>query len=284
MIQEQRPQYEVENKKICIFSSHYSTLFSRSILTLEKAEELELNPENDNQGCIPKNTPVSICSIAKLHKLDKLFLIDSSFSGFQEAYRNLTEIETQLIFGIKIFLCDDVADKSDKGSTNDSKIYLIAKNKAGYQELIKIYSEAATNGFYYYPRLDWSQLNKISENIDVWVAFYDGFIYNNLLSYGVSIIPKFDNVKPKFCVENHGLPFDDLIQDGIDKYCKETRFEKVETHQIYYYRDSDAKSMTVYKCINNRSTLNKPQLSHFSTSTFSFESYDSSNPFFNYKI
>lgn len=280
----QKPQLSEQDEIFPIFSSHYSVLHSRSILTLEKAEELEKNPQNDNQGCIPNSTPVSICSIAKLHKIDKLFLIDSSFSGFQEAYRNLTEIGTQLIFGIKIFVCDDVADKSDKGATNDNKIYLISKNKVGYQELIKVYSEAATNGFYYYPRLDWSQLNKISENIEVWISFYDGFIHNNLLSYGVSIIPKFDNVRPKFCVENHGLPFDSLIQDGIDKFCGGTGFEKVETHQIYYYRNLDAKSYCVYRCINNRSTLNKPNLSHFSSNRFSWESYDNSNPFFNYKI
>lgn len=260
-----------QNETIPVLSSHYSVSFSRSTLTLEKAEEIK------------ENTPVSICSIAQTHKLDKVFLIDSSFSGFQEAYRNLTEIGVQLIYGIKLHICDDVNDKSDKGAVNDSKIYLIAKNKDGYKELIKIYSEAATNGFYYYPRLDWGQLNKISNNIDVWISFYDGFIHNNLLSYGVSIIPQFKNVKPKFCVENHELPFDEIIESGVNKYCEETGLEIIKTHQVYYYRNSDIKSMQVFRCINNRSTLNKPNLSHFSNHSFSWESYDKHNPFFNYK-
>jgi len=246
---------------IPIFSSHYSTSFSRSILTLEKAEEIK------------ENSPVSICSIAQLHKLDRLFLIDSSFSGFQEAYRNLTEIGVQLIFGIKIHVCDDVNDKSDKGRINDHKVYLIAKNKDGYKELIKVYSEAATNGFYYYPRLDWSQLNKITNNIEVWSAFYDGFVFNNLFNYGTSIIPRFDSVKPKFCIEKHDLPFDSLIEDGVNKYCRETGLESINTHQIYFYRNSDAENYLTYRCINNRSTLNKPNLSAFSSNKFSFESY-----------
>lgn len=262
---------DTEQSVIPVFSSHYSILFSRSILTLDKAEEIK------------DNCPVSVCSIAKTHKLTELFLIDSSFSGFQEAYRNLTEIGTQLIFGIKIFVCDDVNDKSDKGRINDHKIYLIAKNQVGYKELIKVYSEAATNGFYYYPRLDWTQLNKISENIDVWSTFYDGFIFNNLFNYGASIIPRFDNVKPKFCIENHDLPFDDLIKDGIDKYCDVAGFKKIETHQIYYYKNSDVKSHQVFKSINNRSTLNKPNLNHYSSNKFSWESFDCHNPFFDYK-
>ena len=245
---------------ISIFSSHYSTSFSRSILTLEKAEEIK------------ENSPVSICSIAQLHKLDKVFLIDSSFSGFQEAYRNLTEIGVQLIFGIKIHVCDDVNDKSDKGRINDHKVYLIAKNKDGYKELIKVYSEAATNGFYYYPRLDWSQLNKITNNIEIWSAFYDGFVFNNLFNYGTSIIPRFDSVKPKLCIEKHDLPFDSLIEDGVNKYCSETGLESIHTHQIYFYRNADAESYQTYRCINNRSTLNKPNLTWFSSNKFSFES------------
>ncbi len=248
-----------DDETIPVFSSHYS--IGRSTLTLEKAGEIK------------ENTPVSICSIAKIHKIDKLFLIDSSFSGFQEAYRNLTEIGVQLIYGIKLHICDDVNDKSDKGAVNDSKIYLIAKNKDGYKELIKIYSEAATNGFYYYPRLDWGQLNKISENIDVWIPFYDGFVHCNLLSYGVSIIPQFKNVKPRFCIENHDLPFDDIIEGGVKKYCDETGLEMIKTHQIYYYKTVDALIMQTMRCINNRSTLNKPNLSHFSSNKFSFESY-----------
>lgn len=254
-----------------VFSSHYSTQFSRSILTLEKSEEIK------------DNTPVSICSIAKTHKVDQVVLIDSSFSGFQEAYRNLTEIGSQLIFGVKLHVCDDAIDKSDKGRYNDSKIYLIAKNQKGYKELVKVYSEAATNGFYYYPRLDWKQLNQITENISVWVPFYDGFVFNNLLNYGTSIIPKFTNVCPAFCIENHELPFDDIITEGINKYCAETGFKTIETHQVYYYRTADAKSYQTFRCINNRSTLTKPNLDWFSSNQFSFQSYDKNNPFFDYK-
>lgn len=253
-----------------VFSSHYSTSFSRSVLTLEKPAEIK------------QNSPVSICSIAQTHKIDKLFLIDSSFSGFQEAYRNLTEINVQLIFGVKFHICDDVLDKSEKGCVNDSKIYLIAKNKKGYKELVKIYSEAATNGFYYYPRLDWLQLNEVSENIDVWVSFYDGFIFNNLLNHGVSIIPRFNKVKPKFCIESHELPFDDLVENGVNKYCKDAGFETIRTHQTSYYKNSDAKTFQVYKCIGNRSTSNKPNLSHFCSDKFSYEAWDKDNPFFDY--
>lgn len=251
----------MSEKIIPVFSSHYSTLFSRSILTLDKAEEIR------------DNTPVSICSIAKKHDLKQVFLADSSFSGFQEAYRNLTEVGVQLVFGVKLHICDDVNDKSDKGAINDHKIILWAKNQTGYKELIKVYSNAATKGFYYYPRLDWEELNKITENIAVWVPFYDSFIYNNLFCYGVSIIPKFKNVKPAFCFENHELPFDDLIQEGVKKYCNETGFQTIKTHQVYYYKNPDCKNYLVYRCIMNRSTLNKPNLNHFSSNLFSWQSY-----------
>lgn len=251
---------EINNETIAIFSSHYSV--GRSILTLDEAEEIK------------ENTPVSICSIAQKYNLKKILLIDSSFSGFQEAYRNLTAINVQLIYGIKLHICDNVEDKSEKGAVNDNKIYLIAKNKDGYKELIKIYSKAATNGFYYYPRLDWAQLNKITDNIAVWVPFYDGLVHCNLLSYGVSIIPQFKNVKSLFCIENHDLPFDELIEGGVKNYCAENGYKMQKTHQIYYYKNSDVKNYQTFRSINNRSTLSKPNLSHFSNSSFSFESWN----------
>ena len=109
-----------KNEIIAIFSSHYS--MGRSILTLEEAKEIK------------ENSPVSICSIAQKHNLKQIFLIDSSFSGFQEAYRNLTAINVQLIYGIKLHICDNVVDKSDNGAVNDSKIYLIAKNRNVYKD------------------------------------------------------------------------------------------------------------------------------------------------------
>ena len=160
-----------------IFSSHYS--IGRSILTLD----VETNEKGENIYEIKNNHPVSIISIVKIHNLKQIFLIDSSFSGFSEAYRNLTATDVQLIYGIKLHICEDINDKSDKGRVNDSKIYLIARNKDGLKELMKTYSRAATDSFYYYPRLDWNQLNKISENIVIWIPFYDGFIHNNLLKY-----------------------------------------------------------------------------------------------------
>lgn len=242
-----------------IFSSHYSVAFSRSILTLDKAGEIK------------ENSPVSICSVAKKHELKQVVLIDSSFSGFQEAYRNLNEIGTQLIFGIKFHICDDVKEKSDKGRLNDSKIYLIAKNKEGLRELIKIYSKAATDGFYYYPRLDWNELNQVSQNVSTWIPFYDSFIFNNLLCYGVSIIPKFKN-PPLLCVENHDLPFDDLIQEGINKYKKETKYETIRTHQVYFYAPKDYLAFQTYRCIHNRSTLSCPNLDWFGSKSFNYES------------
>ena len=251
------PKYDI----IPIFSSHYSTSFSKSILTLDKAEEIK------------ENKPVSICSIAKKHDIKQIFLADSSFSGFQEAYRNITEVGAQLIFGIKIHICDDSADKSDKGRNNDSKLILWARNQAGYKELIKIYSNAATKNFYYYPRIDWSELEKISENIAVWVPFYDSFIFNNLFCHGVSIIPRFGARKVNYCMEEHGLPFDEIVKDGIEGFAGG---EIIKTHQVYYYASNNAKSYQVFRAIGNRSTLTKPNLSHFSSNRFSWESYEKS--------
>ena len=68
---------------IPLFKSHYS--IGRSILTLEKPEDMI------------QNGPDSIIQIAKEHKLDQVFLIEDSMSGFLQAYKNLQEENIKLI-------------------------------------------------------------------------------------------------------------------------------------------------------------------------------------------
>ena len=254
----------MENNIIACFRTHYS--LGRSTLTLDKYDSKI--PE------IKENAPVSICAIAKKHSLKEVFLIDSSFSGFIEAYENLSEIDVQLRFGVKLVVCDDINKKDDGSRVNESKLIVFLKNSNAYKDAIKIYSKAATDGFYYYPRIDWNHLKALwTENLLLAFPFYDSFLHNNLLTYKCSIVPDWGQIKPAFFVCEHSLPFDGLIKDAVNEYTRQNGLEVIKGHNVYYYSSSDYSSYVVFRCINNRSTLNKPDLEFFTSSDFSFESY-----------
>ncbi len=246
------------NMILPIFSSEYS--ISRSLLTLEEPKEIE------------ENKPVSIFSIAKKHELKEVYLADNSMTGFVKAYKGAKALDVSLRFGVKLMVCADMKDKSDKSDKSfntESKVTVWMLNSEGYKDLIKIVSLASCDGFYYIPRIDWTNLNKmLTPNLLVTIPFYDSFIHQNLLNNGVCV-PSFD-FKPIFETGEYGLPFDFLIKNEINNYCGANGYDKLDVHYCYYYKKEDFLAYLVLRSISNRSKLDKPELNHLSSDEFNF--------------
>ena len=243
---------------IPLFKSHYS--LGRSILTLEDKNEKD-------------NYPDSIIQICKENKIKDLFLVEDNPSSFLEAYFNCKNNNINLNYGVRISVTDSIEEKSDESKNKTSKIILFAKNKNGYENLIKIYSISAKDGFYYGPRVDYKILSKIwNQDLVLCIPFYDSFIFNNTLRNFICI-PQFDFVKPIFFIENNELPFDTIIKQKVLSYVEKNNLEVFNTKSIYYSEKKDFKTYLTFRCINNRSVLNKPELEHMSSNEFCFESY-----------
>ena len=173
--------------------------------------------------------------------------------------------------------CPDMDEKSEDSRNKSCKYIIFIKNTEGYKKLIKIYSIAAKRGFYYEPRMDFKTLKDYWTNSGLLLAvpFYDSFIYKNSLTYSVCI-PEMDFTDPVFFIEKNGLPFDGILEEKVKKYCRK-KYKTVETKSIYYELKNDFKSYLTFRCINNRSTLNRPQLDHMCSSEFCLESWKEQN-------
>ena len=210
----------MRNDIIPLFTSHYS--FGKSILTLEKSED------------IIDNRPVSIFSIAKKFNLNEIFLVENNFSGFIEAFKNAKADDVRLRFGLKLIICHDINDKSEDSFRTESKVIIWMLNSNAYKDLIKIYSKAATDGFYYIPRLDWKTLKLMwTENLALSIPSYSSFLHNNLLKNG-NCIPDFGDIKPNIFYSQMGLPFDQYIEDFQKSYAFNNKLEIHETHPVYF--------------------------------------------------
>ena len=183
-----------------------------------------------------------------------------------------------MIFGLRMRLCADLKDKSEESFPSTCKYIIFCRNTEGYKDLIKIHDLAFKEGFYYNPRIDYKNLKKLwTKNLKLGVPFYDSFISNNIL-LGDSCIPEIDFAKDtSFFVEENGLPFDDLLKDGVTSFCKNEKSEMINAKSVFYKNKKDFKSYLTFRCINNRSTLNKPNLEHMSSNEFCFESWREQN-------
>lgn len=241
---------------IPLLTSHYS--IGESILTLENETEIK------------ENSPVSIIAIAKKHKITDVHIVESSMSGFIETYQNCKKNNLNLRFGYKVCVCEDINQKDDPSFLTESNVIIWILNSQGYKDLLKIHNQAATDGFYYIPRTDWTQIKeKMTENLAISLPFYSSYIAKNTLNFKHRAIPDFGSISPIHHVENHELPFDLLLGKKVN----ESGLKIQKTHSVYYYKNEDITPFTVFRCINKRSEWDCPNLSAFSVDNFSFQSY-----------
>jgi len=220
----------------------------------------------------------SILTVEKILELCKsdsakyLFLVEDSMTGFIKAYHSCKKAGVQLIFGLRLVCCNDVAKE---GNDSDHKIVILAKSDKGCKLLNSICSFANLEGS---TKVDFNFLNEIwdEQHLELVIPFYDSFIHQNQL-YLKNCVPNFQKITPIFWRENNNLPFDPLIDKAVLEYIK-NKYTSALVKSILYEKKDDIEALQTYKIICGRkfgaaSTLSKPNLDHFGSNEFCFESY-----------
>ncbi|MFY7944523.1 MAG: PHP domain-containing protein, partial [Crocinitomicaceae bacterium] len=102
----------------------------------------------------------------------------------EEAGEPFSKKEILPIIGCEFNVCRNLEDKSQKD--NGYQVVFLAKNKEGYQNLIKLASIAYTKGMYYVPRIDKEAIKKYKENLIVLSGNLYGEIPNLILNVGLN--------------------------------------------------------------------------------------------------
>ena len=242
-----------------LFKSHCS--LGRSILTLEKPED-EKNSEVSD----------SIFDIAQEDNLKEIFLVEDSMTGFLQAYTNSQALDLKLIFGLRLTFCPDCLEKSEEGRKNSYKNVIFARNHQGYKQLIKIYTYAAQEGFYYEPRIDNQKFKEYyTEDLVVGVPFYDSFLYVNKYTNS-HCVPDFSFCDPVFFLEDNDVLIDQDLSASVLNFC-EDKYEVIKSKSVYYKNEKDFGAYLTHRCISKRTSLGKPNFEGMCSNEFSYESY-----------
>lgn len=249
---------------IPLFKSHYS--IGKSILTLEKkGEKDKLLKENPNYI-----GPESIIDLCLQNNIKHLFLVEDSMSSFLEAYLNSKDAGLKFSFGLRILVTANLEDKSEESIEKSSRYIIFAKNENGYRDLIRLYSIANRDGFYYYPRLDFKTLNKNwTDNLLLAIPFYDSFLHKNYFS-GHICLPDFSKIQPIFFWENNGVPYDNQLKRRVFEYA-DGKYPIYKAKSVFYNKKEDFPSYMTFRCISSRTTLDKPELTNLCSDRFCLE-------------
>lgn len=246
-----------------LFKSHYS--IGKSILTLDDPKK------TDPTG------PDSIFQIAQESNLSKILLVEDSLIGFFEAYKRSIELNIQLIFGLRLSMRNSSLAEDE---SSNHKVILFAKNNDGCKLLNKIYSKAFCeyDGF-----LDYLSLKNMWDNskLKLAIPFYDSFIHANNFSFA-NCLPNMAFTQPLLFQESNNVSFDFLLSKKVNEFAANNQYAIKKVKSIYYKNKSDVKSYMTYKIICNRSfgkdrNLQKPELAHFCSDEFCFESWKENN-------
>ena len=252
-------------KVIPLFKSHFS--LGKSILTLEKPSGKE------------DKYPISIFDLLTLNKLPTLVLVEDCVSGLLQASKQADESKIKLIFGLRLDVCDDMNQKDEASLIKRAKYIIFAKNSEGYKTLIKIWSVAAKDGFYYSPNIDFKTLRSLwNNNLVMAVPFYDSFLYLNTFCSHIHV-PELDTFGPVvFYTESNELPFDDMLGCRVQEYCASNNHIVLPAQSIFYKKQEDYLAYVAFKCVHNRGTrqkctLERPELDHMTSDHFNFDKW-----------
>lgn len=91
---------------------------------------------------------------------------DGNLYGAIEFYKTCTKEEIKPIVGVDFFVAPRTRhDKEHRIDNYTSRLVLLAKNKEGYDNLVKLVTYSFIEGFYYRPRIDEELIEKYSANL-----------------------------------------------------------------------------------------------------------------------
>ncbi|MBI3999407.1 MAG: DNA polymerase III subunit alpha, partial [Candidatus Omnitrophica bacterium] len=142
-------------------------------------------------------------------------------------------------------------------------ITLLARNEAGYQNLLKLTTASYLEGFYYRPRIDKELLKKHSEGLIALSGCLKGevshYTWNEQLEKAREAIRRFIDIfgKENFYLElmDQGIDAQQKLFEHYPKLAGEFGLKLVATNDCHYIHQADAQSHDALICIGTGSVL-----------------------------
>jgi DNA polymerase-3 subunit alpha len=220
---------------------------------------------------------------AKELGMDSLALTDHGVMyGAIEFYRKAMAAGIKPIIGVELYFTPGTRfDKTAGKSDIRYHMVLLAKNKIGYHNLIKLVTKAHLEGFYYKPRIDKELLEKYNKGLILLTACIRGEIPNAILADDWAKAKKTAlEFKKLFGKDNVYLELMDhpndieqiRINKGLIKLAKEVKLPLVATNDVHYLNKEDDDVHDVLLCVQTARTVGEKERMTMKGEDFSLKS------------
>jgi DNA polymerase-3 subunit alpha len=199
-----------------------------------------------------------------------------SMAGAVQLFKAAKGTGVKPIVGCEVYVTDD-RHVQKKGYAH---LTLLARDNAGYSNLIKLSSLGYLEGYYYKPRVDWELLERHSEGVIALSGCLSGRVCKALEESRVSdahaeldrLAQVFgrDNVYVE--LQNAHLEVQARILPQLIELAATVGLPTVATGDVHYLRHEDARAHEALLCIQSGDSLKNPNHWKFDTDHFFFKS------------
>ncbi len=220
---------------------------------------------------------------AKEFHLPALSITDhGNMFGAIEFYQKAQHNGIKPIIGCEMYLSPKSRfDRDSHGGIKESNfhIILLAQNRTGYQNLLKLVSASYIEGFYYRPRIDRELLEKHNEGLIALSACLHGEIPSSILSgnmaKALTLADEYRSVfdDNRFYLELQENKLDDQkkVNEGLLEISRKLSVPLVATNDCHYLNAPDAEAHEVLLCIQTGKTMSSSNRMRFSTDALYFK-------------
>jgi DNA polymerase-3 subunit alpha len=223
------------------------------------------------------------CRIDRLMKRAKdlgmkaLALTDhGNLFGAIDFYQTAKKHEIKPLIGSEVYLVPTRQGKQEKGQGNYYHMGLLAKNFKGYQNLMKIISDANIAGFYYKPRTDLDFLAAHAEGLIGFTGCMQGLVPQLILQgkdeEARQAVGKFIDIfgRENFFVEimDHGIPEQISLIKPLLKIAADFDLKVVCSNDVHYVHSADCSTHDALLCIQTGSKVDDEKRMRYPTQEF----------------
>ncbi|MDD5348098.1 MAG: DNA polymerase III subunit alpha [Candidatus Omnitrophica bacterium] len=221
--------------------------------------------------------------LANQYKMGSLAITDhGNMFGAIEFYLAAQKAGIKPIIGCETYVAPKSRlEKSSSGMDESAyHLVLLAKDEAGYQNLMKLVSTAYLEGFYYRPRIDKEVLARYHEGLIGMTACLKGevprLLNQDRFNDALKAADEYHQIlgKGNFYLElqDNGIAEQKKAIAGLLKISAELHVPCVATNDVHYLARSDARAHEALLCIQTQTTLNDENRMRLSTDEFYFKS------------
>jgi DNA polymerase III subunit alpha len=169
------------------------------------------------------------------------------------------------IVGCELYICKKDDHRAPPEGDTYNHLLVLAENEQGYQNLIKITSEASLNGFYYKPRVSKKFLAEHAQGLIGLSGCLAGEVCEQLLAgkydAAKAAAAGYSNIfgKGNFFIEiqDQGLPEEHRIHADLFRLEKELGLPMVATNDSHYLCEDDAHAQDVLVCVQTGKSIHE---------------------------